>query len=84
MDWTSASIRLSGTETTSMAFMKAGEDDEDGVNVIMRVSEVTFTENSWKVEVDFGWKLLRSVTFWVVTENMELGRLKFWYLKGKK
>ena len=46
-----------GTETTYKAFKKATQSLE-GANVITRVSEVTFSENSFITEPAFGLKLL--------------------------
>ena len=58
----SSLISSFGIETTSKAFKKANESLE-GANVIIRVFEVTFSENSFITQPTFGLKLLIRTLF---------------------
>ena len=63
-----SAMRDSGIDTTSNAFTNANELF-DGVNVIKRVLDERYTENSF-IEAPFGLKLERKGWLWVDTEKL--------------
>ena len=72
-------MRVSGTETISMALMKAmEEDDGDGTKDRTRLFLDMFNENSFRTADGFGRKLVRRDASWVDTEKVALVRLKDW------